>query len=81
MPNKIYAVETMVYRMKARLDRVQANITVSQSRAKSRVSRSTHDDMYQVGEEMVLATCMLGVKQHHLPYYCSTGFDLPESRE
>ena len=44
----------MMDRMKTTLKGVQANLTVAQSQAKSQVDYSKHDEVYEVGGEVVL---------------------------
>ena len=46
--SKIEAVQTMVDQMKTALEEAQANLTVAQSRAKSQMDRSRHDQMFEV---------------------------------
>ena len=65
--SKIEAVQTMVDRMKIALEEAKANLTVAQSRAKSQVDRSRHDEMFKVGDEVVLSTCNIRVNQHLPP--------------
>ena len=59
--SQIEAVQTMVDRMKTALEEAQANLTVAQSRAKSQVDRSRHDETFEVGDEVVLSTCNIRV--------------------
>ena len=51
----------MVDRMKTALEEAQANLTVSQSRAKSQVDRSRRAEKYEVGDEVVLSTRHISV--------------------
>ena len=53
---KIKAVQAMVDRMKTTLEEAQANLTVAQSRAKTQVDRSRRNEMFEVGDEVVLST-------------------------
>ena len=41
--------------MKAAMEEAQANFTVAQSRAKSQVDCSRHDEMFEVGDDVVLS--------------------------
>ena len=61
--SKIKAVQTMVDRMKTTLEEAQANLTVAQSRAKPQVDRSRRDEMFEVGDEVVLSTRNIHVNQ------------------
>ena len=54
--SQIEAVQTMVDRMKTALEEAQANLTIAQSRAKLQVDRSRRDEMFEVGDEVVLST-------------------------
>ena len=54
--SQVEAVQMMVDRMKTALEEAQANLTVAQSRAKSQVDRSRHDEKFEVGNEVVLST-------------------------
>ena len=51
----------MVDWMKTALEEVQANLTVAQSWVKSQVDRSKRDEMFEVGDEVVLSTCNISV--------------------
>ena len=62
--SQIEIVQMMVDRMKTALEEAQANLTVAQSRAKSQVDRSRHDEKFEVGDEVVLSTCHISVNQH-----------------
>ena len=62
--SKIEAVQTMVDRMKTTLEEAQANPTIAQSRAKSQVDCLRHNEMFEVGDEVVLSTCNIRVNQH-----------------
>ena len=42
--------------MKTALEEAQANLTVAQSRAKLQVDHSRRDEMFEVGDEVVLST-------------------------
>ena len=64
--SKIEAVQTMVDRMKTALEEAQANLTIPQSRAKAQVDRSRHNEIFEVGDEVVLSTRNIHVN-HHLP--------------
>ena len=62
--SKSEAVQTMVDRMKTALEEAQAKLTVAQSWAKSQADRSRHDEMFEVGDEVVLSTRNICVNQH-----------------
>ena len=62
--SQVEVVQTMVDRMKTALEEAQANLTVAQSRAKSQVDRSSRDEKYEVGDEVVLSTRHISVNQH-----------------
>ena len=62
--SQMEAVRTMVDRMKSALEKAQANLTVAQSWAKLQVDRSKHDETFEVGNEVVLATRNICVNQH-----------------
>ena len=62
--SKIEAVQTMFDWMKTALEEAQANLTVAQSRAKSQVDCSGHDETFEVGDEVVLSICNISVNQH-----------------
>ena len=47
----------MVDQIKTTLEEAQANLTIVQSWAKSQVDRSRCDEMFKVGNEVVLSTC------------------------
>ena len=64
MSSKIEAVQTMVDRMKTALEEAQANLTVAQSWAKAQVDRSRRDEMFEIGDEVVLSTHNIRVSQH-----------------
>ena len=51
----IEVVQTMVDRMKTALEEAQANLTVTQSQAKSQVNCSRHDETLEVSDEVVLS--------------------------
>ena len=53
--SQVEAAQTMVDRMKTALEEAQANLTVAQSRAKSQVDCSRHDETFEVGDELVLS--------------------------
>ena len=61
---QIEAVQMMVDWMKTTLEEAQANLTVTQSRAKSQVDRSRRDEKFEVGDEVVLSTRHISVNQH-----------------
>ena len=46
----------MVDRMKTTLEDAQANLTIAQSQTKSQVDSSRCDEMFDVGDEVVLFT-------------------------
>ena len=52
--SQVEAVQTMVDQMKTALEEAQANLTATQSRAKSQVDHSRCDEMFEVGDEVVL---------------------------
>ena len=62
--SQVEAVQTMVDQMKAALQEAQANLTVSQSRAKSQVDRLRCDEKFKVGDEVVLSACHISMNQH-----------------
>lgn len=47
-------VDTMVDRMKTTLEEAQTNLIIAQSSAKEHMDHSRHDEMYEVGDEVVL---------------------------
>ena len=47
--------------MKMALEEAQANLTVTQSWAKSQVDCSRRDKTFEVGNEVVLSTCHISV--------------------
>ena len=53
---QVEVVQMRVDRLKIALGEAQANRTVAQSRAKSQADRSRHDEMFEVGDEVVLST-------------------------
>ena len=59
--SQMEAVQTMVDRMKTAPEEAQANLTIAQSRAKSQVDHSRHDEKFKVGDEVVLSTCHISV--------------------
>ena len=62
--SQIEAVQTMVDWMKTALKEAQANLTVTQSWAKSQVGRLRHDETFEIGNEVVLSTHNISVNQH-----------------
>ena len=62
--SKIEALQTMVEQMKAALEEAQANLTITQNRAKSQGDRSRRDETFEVGDEVVLSTHNICVDQH-----------------
>ena len=62
--SQVEAVQMMVDRMKTALEEAQANLTITQSRAKSQVDRSRHDEKFEVGDEVVLSTRHISVNQY-----------------
>ena len=52
--NKIEVVQTMVDGMKTVLEEAQANLTVTQSRAKSQVDRLRRNETFEGGNEVAL---------------------------
>ena len=61
---QIEVVRTMIDWMKTTLEEAQANLTIAQSRAKSHVDRSRHDETFEVGNEVALSTHNIRVNQH-----------------
>ena len=61
--SQIEAMQTIVDRMKTALEETEANLTVTQSRAKSQVDRSRCDEKFEVGDEVVLSTYRISVNQ------------------
>ena len=59
--SQIEAVYTTLDLMKTALEEAQANHTVTQSWAKWQVDRLRCDETFEVGDEMVLATCNIRV--------------------
>ena len=57
-------MQTMVDRMKTALEEAQANLTITQNRAKAQVDRLRCDETFEVGDEVVLSTCNIYVNQH-----------------
>ena len=64
MSSQVEAVQTMVDRMKTALEEAQANLTVAQSRAKSQVDCSRHDEIFEVGDEVALSTSNSSMKEN-----------------
>ena len=62
--SQVEAMQMMVDRMKTALEEAQANLTIAQSRAKSQVDCSRHNEKFEVGDEVVLSTCHISVNQH-----------------
>ena len=62
--SKIEVLQTMVDRMKTAPEEAQANLTATQSQTKSQVDRSRCDEMFEVGDEVVLSTRNICVNQH-----------------
>ena len=62
--SKIEVAQTMVDRMNTALEEAQANLTVTQSRAKSQADRLRRDKTFKVGDEVVLSTRSICVNQH-----------------
>ena len=56
----------MVDWMKTALEEARANLTVTESRAKSQTDRSRHGETFEIGNEVVLSTCNIRVHQHLL---------------
>ena len=50
--------------MKTTLEEAQANLTVTQSQAKSQVDRSRHDETFRVEDEAVLSMHNISINQH-----------------
>ena len=64
MSSLLEVVQIIVDQMKTTLDKAQANLTIAQSQGKSQVYRLRHDEMFEVGDEVVLSTCNISVNQH-----------------
>ena len=64
MSSQVEAMQMMVDRMKTALEEAQANLTIAQSRAKSQVDRSRREEMFEVGDEVVLSTRHISVNQY-----------------
>ena len=62
--SKIEAVQAMVDQIKTVLEEAQANLTITQSWAKSQVDHSRHGETFEVGDEVVLSTCSICMNQH-----------------
>ena len=60
----VEAMQTMVDRMKIALEEAQANLSVVANRAKAYADTSRHEEKYEVGDEVVLATRHLSVNEH-----------------
>ena len=60
--SQIESMQTMLDQMNTAPQEAQANLTIAQSRAKSQVDRSRHDEAFEVGNEVVLSTCNLSMK-------------------
>ena len=56
--------------MKTALEEAQANLTIARSRDKSQVDSSRRDEMFEVGNEVVLSTHNIHVNQHLLSKLC-----------
>ena len=52
--------------MKTALEEAQANLTITQSLAKSQMDRSRHNETFEVGDEVVLSTRSISMNQHLL---------------
>ena len=66
MSGQLEVVQTMVDRMKTALDEVQANLRVTQRRAKSQVDCLRRDEKFELGDEAGLSTCNISMN-YHLP--------------
>ena len=53
--SQIKVVKMMVDRMKTALEEDQANLTITQSRAKSQVGCSRRNETFEIGDEVVLS--------------------------
>ena len=60
----VEAVQTMVDRMETALEEAQANLSVAANWAKAYADASQREEKYEVGDEVVLATRHLRVKEH-----------------
>ena len=65
--------------MKTALKETQANLTVTQSWAKSQVDHSRCDEMFEVGNEVVLSMCNFTLTNICHPNYGGNRLDLTES--
>ena len=59
--SRVEAVQTMVDRMKTALEEAQANFFIAQNWAKAYTDRVRCEEMYEVGDEVVLSTCNITV--------------------
>ena len=62
--SKVEAVQEMVDRMRASLEEAQANLTVAQNRAREQANRSRREEIFAVGDKVLLSTRHLRVDQH-----------------
>ena len=60
----VEAMETMVDRMKIALEESQANLSVAANQAKAYANALRHEEKYEVGNEVVLATRHLCINEH-----------------
>ena len=62
--SQVGVVQMVVDRMKIALEEAQVNLIVAQSWAKSQVGRLRRDEMFEVGDGVVLSTHHISVNQH-----------------
>ena len=62
--SQIEVVQMIVDRMKTALEEAQANLTIAQSRAKSQVDHLRRNEMFKVGNEVVLSMRNICMNQH-----------------
>ena len=61
--SRVEAVQVMVDRMKTALEEAQINLTVAQNLAKAYANKSRLSEIFHKGDEVVLSTRNLNVKQ------------------
>ena len=64
MSSLLEVVQIIVGQMKATLDKAQGNLTIAQTRGKSQVDRLRDDEMFELGDELVLFTFNISVNQN-----------------
>ena len=62
--SKIQALQSMVDQMKTALEEAQADLIIAKSWAKLYADPSRHDEVYEVGNEVVFLTHNLNMNQH-----------------